>query len=50
MVRQKAIPPDLTAVERKRLARQLTTATEAVYDALKTFAAAPAGGVSVDAI
>ena len=50
MVARRAIPADLSAVDTKRLARQLTSSTEAILDAMDTFVAAPPGGVSQDAV
>jgi hypothetical protein len=50
MVARRAVPADLSAVETRRLARQLTTSTEAILGAMETFVAAPPGGVSQDAV
>jgi hypothetical protein len=41
MVRQKAVPPDLAAVQTKRLVGRLSTSTDAICAALDTFIDAP---------
>jgi hypothetical protein len=50
MVARRVVPENLSAVETRRLARSLTASTEAILDAMDTFASAPPDRDAVRAV